>query len=143
MLRWLGVVVVAVLLFGCAGQPATPGAPAVSGFDQFAQGVQTEKGIAEAVLFNARVLLNTGMINGSQYQLVRDAYVKLQKTQNALVESYKGMIQAPAGPAAGQFQLNALQLIKDLQTLTQLGTRLGLIKAEEPVLNQILPAGGK
>jgi hypothetical protein len=143
MRKWLGLVVVAVMLLGCAGQPATPGAPAPSGFDQFAGGVQTEKGIAEAVLFNARVLLNTGMITGQQYQAVRDAYSKLQKTQNALVESYKGMLQAPSGPASGQFQLNSLQLIKDLQTLTQLGTSLGLIKAEQPVVQQILPTGGK
>jgi hypothetical protein len=143
MKKFLGVLVVVLLLVGCAGQPTTPGSAPTSGFDQFAQGVRTEKEIAETVLFNARVLLNAGMINGSQYQLVRDAYSKLQMTQNALVESYKAMLRNPSGPASGTFQLNAMQLIKDLQTLTQLATRMGVIKSEQPVVNQILPAGGK
>lgn len=118
----------AVAVLGCA--TTAKDGTTITAYDQFKSGVATEKGIAEAILFNARVLYNQKVITADQYGQVRLAYEKLRVTQNSLLDSYAAMIQKPNSPASGKFQLDSVQLIKDIQTLMSLGTTFGVIKAE-------------
>jgi hypothetical protein len=119
-----------LLLLACAAgkQASGNGQEKTSISDQIKSGMRQEKDIAESILFNARVLLNTGIITPVQYVQVRTAYEKLRKTQNALVDSYVLIMQSPTAANSSAYQLNAMQLIKDIKALTDLAVSLGVIK---------------
>lgn len=128
------MVMMGLLFVGCSllqpSQPVSTNVPQVqtSIANDVKQGIKTEKDIAESILFNARVLLNTQLITLDQYKMIRDAYEKLRKTQDTILDSYILLLRSPTSVNQSKYQLDTLQLIKDIQALTSLAQKFGVIK---------------
>lgn len=128
------MVMMGLLFVGCSllqpSQPVSTNVPQVqtSIANDAKQGIKTEKDIAESILFNARVLLNTQLITLDQYKMIRDAYEKLRKTQDTILDSYILLLRSPTSVNQSKYQLDTLQLIKDIQALTSLAQKFGVIK---------------
>ncbi len=126
---WLvTVVAIACIVYGLTGCASQTGTTASS---TLKQGMSIAKGVAESILFNARVLQNAGKITETQFNQVRAAYDTLEAGERGLLTSLTTFAQNPTPANQNLYQLDVMKLIRDMQTLTSVAMTLG-IKVEPP-----------
>jgi len=131
----LWAVLIAIAFLAAACSMATSG---LAIKDAAMQAVKTEKEIAESILFDARVLYNTGHIQKEQFDSIRKSYDELKAAQDVLIDAYAAWLRAPNTENESLYRVNVLRVINIMKVLTGLAAAAGV-----KVDNGPPPAAGK
>ncbi len=90
--------------------------------------LETNKTIAEEILFEARILMNKGEITEQDFNLIKSIYEKLRDGQNVVIDARLGMLKYDTAEAEEKYRVAVAEIDRLLRELIQLAQKYHLLE---------------